>query len=406
VEYSTVMEKIRIMIADDESTTRWLLEQLFMRRDEFQLLPSAANGDDAVTKALETKPHVLLCDVSMPGKNGLEVTELVSRRLPECIIIILSAQDQNTYALRAIEAGARDYIEKSADFPEILQRILDTVARARELGERAHKRHSDDKASKIFTFYSPKGGAGTTMLAMNAALELARNSQKTLLVDLNLFFGDIEYLLDLQDRKNISALLNQWDELELFRINAAAETHKSGLQVLYQSRLKDSRKITPAHVGALLRTLRDAKDWDFVLVDLPGNIDERTLVALDMADTLFVVVSEDYLSVKNARLAMEIFRELGYTDSKLHILLNKSTGTTPPHVQTHLGAPFATFPLQANLFEQSVKAGFPPIIEHPSAPFSRAISNLVARSMLLIKPERHPDEEQSGLGRLLKRLFS
>jgi pilus assembly protein CpaE len=345
----------------------------------------------------------------MPVMDGLEVTQRLTVQLPSCLVIILSGNDYDAFSKRAMLAGAKDYVSKPVDLEAVTVKIIDTVAKARDVEKKAKDRKAAmEKAAKIFAFYSPKGSAGSTSLAVNAALELARGRQRVLLIDLNLQFGDIEFLLDLKSRACISSLIGESGELLTYKVSGLSEDHRSGMRVLFQHRLEESELLTPAHIATLLKQVRSSPDHDFVLLDLARQLDERTLSAIDAADTLFLVVTEDYLSVKNAKLCMELFKKLGYTDTKVKVLVNKVTGPTSPHVATQLGAVFSTFPLQAKLFEQSVKSGFPPIIEHPENPFSQAVSRLVSSAMLLRKSADAPPpaEEAAGIGALFKRLFS
>ena len=396
------------MIADDEQEFHELFEAYFSLRPEFDLVRFASDGTEALAAALELKPDVLLCDCNMPGLNGLEVTSELSKQLPECIVIILSGNDYDEFSKKAMLAGARDYVSKPVELETIARKIIEVQTKALEVRAKASSRKTAaGRAAKLFAFYSPKGSAGSTSLAVNAALELARGRQRVLLIDLNLQFGDVEFLLDLKARACISALVGDEGALVPARLGSTAEVHESGLHVLYQHTLEESELVTPALMGALLTYVKSSTEYDFVVLDLARQLDERTLSAIDAADALFLVVTEDYLAVKNAKLCVELFRKLGYTENKLRILVNKVGPTPAGHVATHLGPPFATFSLQTKLFEQSVKSGFPPIIEHPTNPFSQSVSNLVSSAMLLRKEsDEAPAETGADIGGLFKKLFS
>lgn len=403
------MQPLRIVIAEDEPTTLMTLGLYFSKAPEFELVATATNGESAVNTALDFKPDVLLCDIAMPRKDGIQVADAVSQALPDCIVVILSSQDSNEYAKLAIEAGARDYIHKSVDMASVPHRVFEVVRRVRLIEHSAQQRRAEQEAvSKIYAFYSPTGVAGSSTLAVNAALELTRNQQKTLLLDLNLQFGDVEFLLDLKGRVSISSIVDGMGDLLDYKLAGIAERHKSGLKVLYQHSLRDSELVTAKVVVSLLKSAREHMGVDFVLLDLDGRIDERTLSALDFADALFVVVSEDMLSVRKCKRALDVFRDLGLSD-KIKLLVNKVTGKPAPHVAEILGPTFASIPVDPELFEDSARSGFPPIIENPSAPFSRAIADLVASAILLRKPAPSVESADSGVGRvgkLFKKLFS
>lgn len=401
------MDRIRLMICDDELEFRSLLEAYFSCRPEFELVGAGKDGVEGLEIARATRPDMVLCDINMPRMDGLEVTKTLRAELPDTTVIILSGNDYDIFSKKAVEAGALDFVSKPVELEAVAEKLIAAHAKTKEVREKAKTRKADDKAAKLFAFYSPKGSAGATSLAVNAALELARARQRVLLIDLNLQFGDCEFLLDLKSRACISSLVGESGDLITGKIGSTAEDHRSGLRVLYQNKMEESELVTPASISALLKHVRTSHDYDFVLLDLARQLDERTLSAIDAADTLFMVVTEDYLSVKNAQLCTELFKKLGYTENKLKVLVNKVGGQLAPHVATHLGQPFATFSLQQKLFDQSVRSGFPPIVEHPQNPFSQAVAHLVSSAMLLRKDVTAPvGDETGGINSLFKKLFS
>lgn len=395
------MTPLRILIAEDDPSTLMTLSLYFQKQPLFEFVGDARDGDTAIRKTLELKPDVLLCDISMPRYDGIQVTDIVTEELPDLIVVILSAQDTNEYAQLAIEAGAKDYIHKSVDFAAVPSRVHEIVLRVRRIAHSARERERES-ASKVFAFWGPSGGTGSSTLAINTALELARNQQTVALIDLNLQFGVCEHKLGLTHRNNISTLVDSQGGLMDYKLPSMVETHKSGLKVMYQNDLRESETITGRTVEELLTHAHDQMGVDFVVVDCDTHIDERTLAALDFAHTLFVCVSENQLPVKQCVRALEVFGQLGYAD-KIKLLVNRA-GQRTPEWMSKLPPRFAAFPVDPELFSSAEKSGFLPIIENPSAPFSRAITELVASAILLKKPAQ---ERKPGMvHQLFKKLFS
>lgn len=392
---------LRIVLAEDDPSTLMTLSLYFQKQPLFEVVGTARDGDAAVTATLDHKPDVLLCDLSMPRKDGIQVTDIVTEELPDLIVVMLSAQDSNEYAQLAIEAGAKDYIHKSMDFAAVPNRVHEIVLRVRRIAHSARERVKEH-ASKVFAFWGPSGGTGSSTLAINTALELARNQQTVALIDLNLQFGVVEHKLALTHRNNLSTLVDSDGNLMDYKLPSMIETHKSGLKVVYQNELRESETVTGRVVEQLLTVAHDQMGVDFVVIDCDTHIDERTLTALDVAHTLFVCVSENQLPVRQCVRALAVFQELGYTD-KIKLLVNRA-GPRAPEWMTKLPPRFASFPVDPELFSSAEKSGFLPIIENPSAPFSRAIADLVASAILLKKPQQ---ERKTGMvGQLFKKLFS
>lgn len=105
--------KVRILIADDHDVVREGLKALLAGRADFQVCGEAAAGREAVAKALELKPHVVVLDFSMPELNGLETTRQIRKARPDTEVLILTMHDSETLAREVLAAGARGFVLKT-----------------------------------------------------------------------------------------------------------------------------------------------------------------------------------------------------------------------------------------------------------------------------------------------------
>ena len=119
---------MRVLIVDDHEVVRRGVVSLLATRSDCVVCGEAANGVEAVEKARELKPDVVLMDVSMPVMNGLEATRHIRNDLPYCEVLILSQHDTPEIASQAIKAGARGYVIKSSLSKNLLA-ALDKVFR-------------------------------------------------------------------------------------------------------------------------------------------------------------------------------------------------------------------------------------------------------------------------------------
>jgi two-component system, NarL family, response regulator NreC len=115
---------IRLMVVDDHVVVRSGLMMLLNGKNNLEVIGEAADGDEAIQKAQELKPDVILMDLSMPhGKDGLTATKELKELMPEISILILTMHDDEEYLFRAIHSGASGYILKSAPHEELLSAI-------------------------------------------------------------------------------------------------------------------------------------------------------------------------------------------------------------------------------------------------------------------------------------------
>jgi two-component system, NarL family, response regulator LiaR len=104
--------RIRVLVAEDDDLLRSLLREWMRREADVEVIDVAANGHEALEKALQLQPDVLLMDVRMPGMSGLEVLEQLPPEGPRVLILSVEADDASVLA--AFRAGARGFLPKRA----------------------------------------------------------------------------------------------------------------------------------------------------------------------------------------------------------------------------------------------------------------------------------------------------
>ena len=107
------MNTVRILIADDHDVVREGLKTLLAARADFEVCGEAATGREAVAKARELQPHVVVLDFSMPELNGLEATRQIRKARPGTEVLILTMHDSETLAREVLVAGARGFLLKT-----------------------------------------------------------------------------------------------------------------------------------------------------------------------------------------------------------------------------------------------------------------------------------------------------
>ncbi len=115
--------EIRILIADDHTIVREGLRKLLDDESGIEVVGEATDGRDAVAKAIDLLPDIVIMDLSMPGLHGLEATRQICKRSPKTRVLILSMHKNEAYVLQALQSGASGYILKDSASEEVVGAI-------------------------------------------------------------------------------------------------------------------------------------------------------------------------------------------------------------------------------------------------------------------------------------------
>lgn len=117
------MNKIRVLIADDHQVVREGLSAVLKMKEDIEVVGLAKDGVDAVEKARQLLPDVVLMDINMPRMNGVEATRQIKRENPHIGVVVLTMYDEEDYIFDLVKAGATGYLLKDADSTQIAKAI-------------------------------------------------------------------------------------------------------------------------------------------------------------------------------------------------------------------------------------------------------------------------------------------
>ena len=336
----------RVLVVDDDLNIQRVL--VFALKQEGYEVTVASDGATGVAMALEARPDLILMDVAMPKLDGYAATQQIRAaekgvgRMP---IIMLTSEADVGQRVRGLRAGADDDIVKPFHPLELMARIKALLAQAG--GPTVAKTGAEAPTlGKLCAFYPAKGGVGTTTIAINTGIALARElKRRTALIDANLQFGDLRVFLDLGlDTPSIVSAVSEPDlDLDLFRTMMVS--HRSGIDLLLAPPTPASADIVverqrqaPAVMSNLLGLSR--RLYDYTLVDMSQAIDDFNLQLFDEADVIYVVMTADLSCLKNVPLVLETMVSLGYEQGKVQLVLNRSnayTGINVSNAESALG---------------------------------------------------------------------
>jgi DNA-binding NarL/FixJ family response regulator len=139
-------ERLRVLVVDDHALFRRGLEMVLGSEPDLELVGEASDGQEAIEKAQETMPDVVLMDVRMPKRSGIEATAQIKDLLPHVKILMLTISDEEADLYDAIKAGASGYLLKEIPIEEVADAIRSVWA--------GQSRISPSMASKLLTEFA------------------------------------------------------------------------------------------------------------------------------------------------------------------------------------------------------------------------------------------------------------
>jgi pilus assembly protein CpaE len=234
----------------------------------------------------------------------------------------------------------------------------------------------------VIAVHGPKGGVGTTTVAVNLAVSLYQQTgQRVVLVDGSLLSGDVAVAMNIANENSIADVVAHLRELDGDLLNATLLHHGSGVWVLpAPSELERAEVINGEETMAVLAALR--VHYDIVVVDTASRPDEHLLAALDQSDLVLVVCTPEIASLKNAARFLALAHELGYGDEKLKLTINRlsSHGSIPlKDIESNLRHKMAFgLPSDGIPVIEALNAGEPVLLMRPQARISRELRSVGA----------------------------
>lgn len=316
------MKKIKVLIADDILETRKLIRKMFsIEENKIEIVAEASNGKEVIESIRKFNPDIILMDINMPVLNGLETTEIINEKYPNIIVIIMSVQRENEYLKKAMFAGAKEYIIKPLNYEELYTTIISTYNRYKKKEEIISKLNAIKRESKIISFYGSKGGVGKSIVALNTAIAYSKKyGKKVLLIDLDLYFGDIGMMLNEYKSKTLIDLIDENQTISYENIKEYLFSYNTNLDVLLAPRNPESAEYIKKDI--VKKIIDKVKNYyDVIIFDNGVNFGECTLVSLDLSNVIAFVSNMELSSLKNMKIGLKILNTLNYS-SKIKVIVN------------------------------------------------------------------------------------
>ena len=320
------MKELRLLIADDSDKTREIIEKILEYEEGMKVVGHATNGKEAILMSVKFEPDIILMDINMPVLTGIEATEQIMYKLPDTVIIMMSVQKEIGYLKKTMEAGAKNYILKPFNTEEIIDTIRNTYKKEKDKKVQIErlKEKKDARNPKTITVFSTKGGVGKSTTAINTAIAIKKETnKKVIIVDMDVYFGDICTMSDVDPSITIIELIEEIAILSSENIHDYIIETELGVDILAAPKKPEyADYVTTEHIKKISHILKE--NYDYIVFDMDNKFSDLNLTIMDQTDLILYITTMEITSIKNAKLGIDVMKSLNYADEKIKLVVNKS----------------------------------------------------------------------------------
>lgn len=395
-----------LIIAGHASDLDWV--QLSLQDHHYQVLGQVFSVAEAAQVVEKTQVDLILADGSGEGVLDTDWIKALTFKTTGSLILVSATQSQMDFVREAMLAGASGFLLKPFDLDDLSKSIEQVyhlwLQRSTLLAEsRSQNQMAAIPAKKAHSIalFSPKGGTGTTTLAVNLAIALKEETNApVLLVDTDFRTADVDIFLSIFSKRSILDLVNLDQTIDQETLDQVITEHNSGIMVLRgdpQLQFIDT-PFEPSQIGALIEGI--VALWDgYVVINTSNGLDRWTVEVLDTVNTVLVVTRPELPALRVTRNFLELAEATADTSGRWKVVMNAYQGKKvlqTADIEASIHHPIAaTVGEDALLASTAINQGQPLVISQRKSPLVKDIMALAQ----LISAERLKDAKvKSGDG--------
>jgi pilus assembly protein CpaE len=307
---------LRVAICDPNETSRETIKKSLIGMDRVWMEADSSRYELFPEIVEQANPDVAIIDIDGDEEKALALVEQISKAHSSCGVVVISSMADGQLILRAMRAGAREFLNSPVKIEELVG-ALDRVAAAGGGDNRS-------KSGQIITFAGASGGVGTTSIAVNTAVSMAQNPEFSVaLVDLDLALGDADVFLDMIPEYTLLDVTQNISRLDLALLRKSLTKHESGVYLLPRPvQIEDLATISEENFRRVLGLLKAS--FSHVIVDLSKTYNRLDIAALESSDTVVLLTQLDLPCLRNVVRLFSAFEAFEGVSNKVKVVVNRS----------------------------------------------------------------------------------
>ncbi len=396
----TMKNVLRLAIVDPDDKARETLKNMLLGMERIWLEAECSRYEFFSDVVAQTEPDIGVVALDKDPEKALQLVEQINHTLPDCDILVTSSLSDGNLILKAMRAGAKEFLSQPVQLNDLIQAI-------ERISERpANRADGRSRGCSVIAVAGATGGVGATSLAVNLGCALAGDERNSaVLIDLDLCLGDADVCLDAIPDFTLLDIAQNATRMDFTLLKRSLTKHSTGLFLLPRPvQLDDVEEIHADDLSRLVGLLKAT--FSHIILDLSKSFGPLDRVALDLADHVLLVTQLDLPCLRNVVRLLMSFHEMEGMVDKVKVIVNRA-GMDKGQIslkkaQETIGRDiFWQLPNDYRTMVEVRNNGVPLVEQAPKAPITQSIGQLAER---LCGPHDDGDEEavsgkSSGIGR-------
>lgn len=369
---------LRLAMVDPNDGTREKLKAMLLTIETVWLDADCSRYEFFPDVVAQTKPDVGVLALDADPNKTISLVERLSKENPECVLLVVSGSNDGQLILRAIRAGAREFLTLPLAKEE-LESALNRVG-TQKFGAADSRRGS----CEVIAVAGATGGVGCTSVASNLGCILAGEPGKSVaLLDLDLALGDADVFLNVIPDYTLADVVQNVSRLDIQLLKKSLTKHASGLYLLPRPvELHDTNAITAESLRKVIGLLKAS--FTHLIVDLSKGYSEVDMSVMEAANKVLLVTQLDLPCLRNVVRLMMSFEEIAGLKQKVEIVVNRagldSGQISLKKAKETIGREvYALLPNDYRTMVSVRNNGVPLITQAPKAAITIALREMVAK---------------------------
>ncbi len=366
---------LRLAIVDPSDSARDSLKTILLGLDMVWLEAECSRYEFFSDVVAQTHPDIGVVALDKDPDKALQLVEQLGQTSPNCSVLVVSGSSDGTLILRAMRAGAKEFLPK----PVRIEDLIGALERIRE--RRFGRGETKSRGSTVIAIAGATGGVGTTSVAVNLGCVLASDPKNSVaLIDLDMSLGDADVFLDTIPDYTLVDVSQNVTRLDFTLLKRSLTKHSSGLFLLPRPvQLEDVKLVTAEDLQRVIGLLKAT--FTHLVIDLSKSYNSLDMVALDMASHVLLITQLDLPCLRNVVRLMMSFGEIDGMKEKIKIVVNRagldSGQISLKKAQETMGRDiFWQLPNEYRTMVEVRNNGVPLIEQAPKAPITLSIMEM------------------------------